>query len=124
MALREISSPRFGCITLEHLSNPVRTIEELHRILEPGGLLQVRVPYWTPPDWATDPTHRVAFNEYSFDYFDPTTYQGRERPYYSTARFSIRSKTYWIKARAGCIYRSGTEASGLCSRRSRATSAA
>jgi SAM-dependent methyltransferase len=82
---------------LEHLSNPVRTIEELHRILEPGGMLQVRVPYWNSPDWATDPTHRVAFNEYSFDYFDPTTYQGRERPYYSTARFSIRSKTYWIK---------------------------
>lgn len=82
---------------LEHLEDPVRVIEELHRILAPGGILRVRVPYWNSPDWATDPTHRTPFNEYSFDYFDPETYQGRERPYYSSARFSIRSKIYWIK---------------------------
>jgi SAM-dependent methyltransferase len=82
---------------LEHLEDPVRVIEELHRILRPGGTLRVRVPYWNSPDWATDPTHRTPFNEYSFDYFDPATYQGRERPYYSVARFSIRSKIYWIK---------------------------
>jgi hypothetical protein len=55
------------------------------------------VPYWNSQDWATDPTHRTAFNEYSFDFFDPTTRHGRERPYYSAARFSIRSKTFWAK---------------------------
>jgi SAM-dependent methyltransferase len=82
---------------LEHLSDPLRTIEELHRIARPGGTVNVRVPYWNSTDWASDPTHRTAFNEYSFDYFDRSTFQGRERTYYSGARFSIRSKTFWIK---------------------------
>ena len=61
------------------------------------GSVQVRVPYWNSPDWATDPTHKTPFNEYSFDFFDPGTRHGRERPYYSRARFSIRSKTFWVK---------------------------
>jgi SAM-dependent methyltransferase len=82
---------------LEHLESPVRVIEELHRIARTGGTVRVRVPYWNSPDWASDPTHRTAFNEYTFDYFDPSTRHGRERPYYSTARFAIRSKTFWIK---------------------------
>jgi SAM-dependent methyltransferase len=82
---------------LEHLREPVLAIEELHRITRPGGTVEVRVPYWNSQDWAADPTHRTAFNEYSFDFFDPDTRHGRERPYYSTARFSIRSKTFWTK---------------------------
>ncbi|MEP6910788.1 MAG: hypothetical protein ABI896_10220 [Actinomycetota bacterium] len=56
------------------------------------------MPYWNSTDWASDPTHKTAFSEYSFDFFDPSTRHGRERPYYSSARFSIRSKTYWFKA--------------------------
>ena len=82
---------------LEHLSEPIRAIEELHRITRSGGTVQVRVPYWNSTDWASDPTHKSAFSEYSFDFFDPETRHGRERPYYSRARFSIRSKTFWIK---------------------------
>ena len=82
---------------LEHLMEPVRAIEELHRITRDGGTVEVRVPYWNSTDWASDPTHKTAFSEYSFDFFDPDTRHGRERPYYSTARFTIRSKTFWMK---------------------------
>ena len=78
----------------------MRAIEELHRITQDGGAVEVRVPYWNSTDWATDPTHKAAFTEYSFDFFDPTTRHGRERPYYSSARFSIRSKTFWVKPAA------------------------
>jgi SAM-dependent methyltransferase len=85
---------------LEHLSEPVRAIEELHRIARDGGTVEVRVPYWNSTDWATDPTHKTPFSEYSFDFFDPDTRHGRERPYYSTARFTIRSKIYWMKPAA------------------------
>ena len=85
---------------LEHLSEPVRAIEELHRITRDGGTIEVRVPYWNSTDWASDPTHKTQFSEYSFDFFDPDTRHGRERPYYSTARFRIRSKTYWMKPAA------------------------
>ena len=65
---------------LEHLSEPVRAIEELHRITRDGGAVEVRVPYWNSTDWATDPTHKTPFSEYSFDFFDPATRHGRERP--------------------------------------------
>lgn len=82
---------------LEHLSEPVRAIEELYRITRAGGTVQVRVPYWNSTDWASDPTHKTPFSEHSFDFFDPATRHGRERPYYSSARFSIRSKTFWVK---------------------------
>ncbi len=82
---------------LEHLADPVGKIAELHRITAPGGIVEVRVPYWNSQDFASDPTHRTAFNEHTFDYFDPTTRHGRERPYYSTARFRIRGRTFWIK---------------------------
>ena len=85
---------------LEHLAEPVRAIEELHRITGHGGTVEVRVPYWNSTDWASDPTHKTAFSEYSFDFFDPETRHGRERPYYSTARVPIRSKTYWMKPAA------------------------
>jgi SAM-dependent methyltransferase len=96
------ASDRFDLVrlhhVLEHLREPIRAIEELHRITKDGGTVEVRVPYWNSKDWATDPTHRTPFNEFSFDFFDPSTRHGRERPYYSTARFSIRSKTFWVKA--------------------------
>jgi SAM-dependent methyltransferase len=82
---------------LEHLAEPMRAIEELHRITKPGGLVEVRVPYWNSQDWASDPTHKSRFNEYTFDFFDPSRRHGRTRPYYSKAKFSIRSQVSWIK---------------------------
>lgn len=82
---------------LEHLANPMRAIAELHRISRAGGVVEVRVPYWNSADWSSDPTHRTAFNEYTFDFFDPSTRHGRERGYYSQASFSIRAQTFWMK---------------------------
>lgn len=82
---------------LEHLSETVATVEELHRISAPGARVEIRVPYWNSQDFGTDPTHKAAFNEHSFDYFDPSTRHGRERPYYSTARFEIKSKVFYTK---------------------------
>ena len=84
---------------LEHLSDTVGTMEELHRISTPGAQLTIRVPYWNSLDSATDPTHKAAFSQYSFDYFDPSRRHCRERPYYSTARFRIDQIHYWYKLR-------------------------
>jgi hypothetical protein len=83
---------------LEHLPHTIQTLEELHRIAALGATLVIRVPYWNSPDMISDPTHQAFFNEYTFDYFDPSQRHCRERPYYSSARFAIRSKTYWTKA--------------------------
>jgi SAM-dependent methyltransferase len=80
---------------LEHLSNTVKTLEEIHRITAADAKVTIRVPYWNSRDMATDPTHKVAFSEYSFNYFDPGTRHGKERPYYSSARFRIAAKHYY-----------------------------
>lgn len=82
---------------LEHLPQTVRTMEELHRISAPGCRLTIRVPYWNSPDAITDPTHAAQFNEHSFDYFDPSTKHGRERAYYSTARFQIERIDFFVR---------------------------
>jgi SAM-dependent methyltransferase len=80
---------------LEHLSNMVKSMEEIHRITAPGAKVTIRVPYWNSRDMATDPTHKVFFSEYSFDYFDPDKTHCKLRPYYSTARFRIVAKHYY-----------------------------
>lgn len=82
---------------LEHLPETVRTLEELHRIAAPGCRLTIRVPYWNSPDAISDPTHAAQFNEHSFDYFDPSTKHGRERGYYSPARFRIERIDFWVR---------------------------
>lgn len=84
---------------LEHLPDTVKTLEEMHRISAPGAKITIRVPYWNSPDMMTDPTHKAFFNEHSFEYFDPAERHCQERPYYSTARFKIAQKHYYIKVR-------------------------
>lgn len=55
----------------EHVDNPVLFITEAHRVLRPGGLLDVRVPFWQHPNAFTDPTHRRYCTEHTFDYWVP-----------------------------------------------------
>ena len=72
--------------SLEHINDTVKTMEEIHRILEPGGRVVIKVPYYRSV-FAIDPTHKQYFNSFSFDYFDP------EKDYYkygySDARFRV-----------------------------------
>jgi SAM-dependent methyltransferase len=81
---------------LEHLPDTMIAMAELHRIAAPGGRVVVRVPYWNSPAAAADPTHKKIFNERTFDFFDPRTLQGRERSYYSTARFEIVRMDFYV----------------------------
>ena len=57
---------------LEHLSNVIATMEELHRIGAPDALVRIDVPYFRSRWAAVDPTHRHSFTVDSFAYFDPT----------------------------------------------------
>lgn len=82
---------------LEHLPDTVKVLEELHRISKPGGKITIRVPYWNGLEQSTDPTHVRMFNEFSFDYFDPQKPLGIRRPYYSKAKFYVKSVNVWIK---------------------------
>lgn len=72
----------------EHLPNLVRTMEEIHRILKPNGLLKIAVPYYKHILAFTDPTHVRFFTKNTMDYF---TYEGHysKYNYFSKARFRI-----------------------------------
>ncbi len=82
---------------LEHLPETIRTLEELHRISKPGAKLIIRVPFWNSPDMLADPTHKKSFSERTLNFFDPAFPECLDRPYYSSARFSISRKSCYVK---------------------------
>jgi len=79
---------------LEHLPALVPTMEEIWRVSRNNAVVHVRVPYWNSR-WAwVDPQHLRGYTEETFGFFDPNHKYGRQRPYYSTARFTTESVTY------------------------------
>jgi SAM-dependent methyltransferase len=57
---------------MEHISHPVQKwLDEIWRILKPGGVVRLRVPAWDNPVSYRDPTHVRVFHEETFDYWDP-----------------------------------------------------
>jgi SAM-dependent methyltransferase len=71
---------------LEHLDDVVAVMEEIYRILIPGGRATIIVPYAKSEGALVDPTHKHFFTERSMEYFDGES----EYSYYSTARFSVQ----------------------------------
>lgn len=74
---------------LEHLDNFMQAMEEIFRVLMPGGHCLVSVPYWNSWCAYADPTHKRGFHEITFRFFDPESIYCQERPYYTRARFKI-----------------------------------
>jgi len=71
---------------LEHLDDIPRVMAEFHRLLRPGGLLRIYVPYGKT-DWALqDPTHKHFFTEKSMDYFCGAN----ACDFYAPIRFKLR----------------------------------
>lgn len=56
---------------LEHLHDPLEKMEEIFRILKPGGILYLRVPHFSSMGAFSDITHIRPFGYTSFDYLDP-----------------------------------------------------
>lgn len=48
---------------LEHLSNPIGMLQECQRVLRPGGVMNICVPYYNSQLMAQDLTHKHAFSE-------------------------------------------------------------
>ena len=74
---------------LEHLGDTTQTMEEIYRITNPGAKVFLAIPFWNSFEAWGDPTHERLFSEEIFEFYDPTTWRGEDRAYYSKAKFKI-----------------------------------
>jgi SAM-dependent methyltransferase len=58
----------------EHVWHPLPFMRECHRILEPGGVLDIHTVHWQSPNRNRDPDHKRGCDQHSFDYWIPGTY--------------------------------------------------
>jgi SAM-dependent methyltransferase len=69
---------------IEHVSDVIRSVEEWHRLVRPGGEVFIVTPHYTDFASFCDPTHKWHLNSYSLRYF------GKDDGgfgYYTTAKF-------------------------------------
>lgn len=75
---------------LEHLSCPVRVMEEIFRICSDGAIVHISVPYFRSAYAFIDPTHLNYFGINWFNYFDPNhTFQ--QKYSYSKVTFRVNN---------------------------------
>jgi SAM-dependent methyltransferase len=78
---------------LEHLDNPMQVMEELHRLLKPGGKIMVIVHYFRSR-WAfIDPTHKTFYTVDSFAYLDQNHPISSQYDYTDT-RFKVIKRVF------------------------------
>ena len=86
--------------SLEHLDDPIRVLEELHRVGKPGALIRIYVPYFRA-HWAyNDPTHKRFYSVEAFYHFDPAHPYHQLYPY-STAKFTVERVIFNERIRRG-----------------------
>lgn len=67
----------------EHLRiNLFESVGECWRILRPGGILSLKLPYWQHAHAYLDPSHYWRFDIRTCDMFDPETEWGRDYRFY------------------------------------------
>lgn len=88
---------------LEHLTDILGVMQELHRIARPGARIIIITPHYTSVDAYTDPTHKHYFSSRTFDYL---TGDFAEYAYYrNTTLFHKRATRidFWPLPRLGGI---------------------
>ncbi|PNX53275.1 MAG: hypothetical protein BV458_05340 [Thermoplasmata archaeon M9B2D] len=85
---------------IEHLPDTIKVMEEMYRILKPGGLLHIETVYWNHKDSISDPQHKSFFNETTWEFFT-----GKRKTYYTKAQFRMESfkYTYDYRTRKLCL---------------------
>jgi len=73
---------------LEHIFNYIPLMEELHRILKQGCLIEIMVPHYNFVESVADPTHVRLFSYMTFFYF--TKDLKREYPFSKWSKFGGR----------------------------------
>ncbi len=72
---------------LEHVEDFFGVMEEIYRVCQDGAIVDVRMPFMSSLNFATDPTHRRSGTAGTFDYFDPSKPLGEYA--YTDARFEL-----------------------------------
>jgi SAM-dependent methyltransferase len=87
----------------EHVNNFVGMMEELHRVMVPGGVVRVSVPYFCSPAFDLNPTHVRRFNWETFECFSDGWYITRarfrvvrRRLFFFSSRSFLRSRWYSV----------------------------
>jgi SAM-dependent methyltransferase len=87
---------RFGRVEavdiIEHLSDPLGAMSEIHRITRPGARVHIVVPHFSSANAYTDLTHRGFFGYRSFDNVTGESVHD----YYTDRRFIMRSRRIWF----------------------------
>lgn len=79
---------------LEHVSEFMDLMRDLHRVTAPGGRITVTVPHYSNPFGYSDPTHVRFFGLYSMYYFVPVEFQKLKRKvpsFYVDFKFDVAS---------------------------------
>jgi SAM-dependent methyltransferase len=83
----------------EHLDiTLLAAMDETWRILKPGGLLDIKLPYWNHERAYQDLTHRYAVAMGIFDQLDPATERGQQYMFYTERKWEILE--HWQKGTA------------------------
>jgi len=59
----------FSSHSLEHIDDLLLAVREIHRIVRPGGLVEIIAPHFSNPYYYSDPTHVRFFGLYTMSYF-------------------------------------------------------
>lgn len=90
---------------IEHIENTINFMNNCWRLLKPGGSIFLKACGWQNPNFWVDITHHRGFDIRSFDYFVPSTGQGKNYSYYTDKKWEYcegypiydRRKNVWVK---------------------------
>lgn len=86
----------FSSHALEHIENLLPLLAEIHRIVRPGGLVEIIAPHFSNPYYYSDPSHVRFFGLYTMSYFvEPDRQRGAHKvpPFPGAARFELETVT-------------------------------
>lgn len=80
---------------LEHLrADRLQIMNELWRILKPGGKAVIKLPYWNSDAAHEDLTHYWFVTLNTFDQLDPDTERGRAYSFYTPCKWRVYYKKF------------------------------
>jgi O-antigen biosynthesis protein len=79
---------------IEHLVDPIHTMNEAHRVLAPGGFFMIHVPSTNGQGAFCDPTHKSFWNRLSFRYYTNKNFASYIPD--CTARFQVSRIIEWF----------------------------